>query len=141
MKLTLTITAILLAGCSQPWHADGIHTGPGAIIEAEATYPWTARSKWLCGAMVGAHYLDYETSRRLNFGEPAGTGGHFNETNPFLSEHPSDSEVALFKGGVVLGTVLLAEIFPKHRDVIFLTSGMCAGLAAANNERLLHKHK
>lgn len=144
MKKLITIGLLLLTGCHQPWVVPGIRTGPGAIIEAEATYPWTTRSKWLCGAMVGAHYLDFETTRRLNFGEAInadGTGGTFHETNWLLGEYPSDSEVALLKGGVVLATVLLGEIFPEHRDVIFLCSGLIGGVAAGGNLRLYELHK
>ena len=141
MKHTILIGLLALAGCQQPWQARGPHGPTGAIIESEAIYPWTARSKLLCGAMVGLHWADYETSRRLNFGEPTGTGGTFRETNPLLGDYPSDSELALFKGGVVLATVLLAELAPEHRDLIFFCSGLSGGLAAGGNLRLYEQHK
>ena len=141
MRTTLiTISLLALAGCNQPWHAPGVRTGPGAVTETQETYPWTARSKWLCAGMVGAHYLDYETSRRLNFGETI-DGGHFNELNPLLGDHPSDSDLALFKGGAVLLTVVLAEIWPEHRDLIFFCSGLSAGLAAGSNHYQYNKYR
>ena len=156
LVIVVLVIVVLVQGCSQPWYASGssgincYNDAHGnqlttrAIIETEATYPWTARSKWLCGAMVGLHYLDYETTRRLNFGEfinADGSGGHFDETNWLISGHPSDSEVAMLKGGVVLGTVLLTEILPEHRDVIFLISGLIGGVCAGGNLRLYELHK
>lgn len=145
MKLTtITLTVVLLAGCAQPWQATGVQLGRYEVLEKEASYPWTTRSKWLCGAMVGAHYLDYETTRRLNFGESInadGSGGSFRETNLLIPGHPSDSDVALLKGGVVIGTVLLAELFPEHRDIIFFCSGAIAGVAAGGNLRLYEHYK
>lgn len=135
--------AALSAGCHQPWSVKGVRLGTyeQTVIEQEETYPWTSRSKWLFGGMVLLHYWDLQSSLDMNFGEPLTDGGHFNETNFLLDDHPSDSEVALFKGGVVLATVLLAEIFPKHRDIIFFCSALAGGVAACNNQLLLDRHK
>lgn len=159
--ITLTAAVLLCGGCNQPWYAGGtsstvtpytdahgtllgLEAHDTGVFEDQMTYPWTTRTKWLFSTMVGLHYLDYETTRRLNFEEPInadGTGGHFNETNWLLGEHPSDSEVAILKGCVVLGTVLLGELFPEHRDIIFLCSGAIGGVAAGGNLRLYEQHK
>ena len=137
---------LLLTGCSggpgrstfkttHVWH-DQI-----GIIQQENLYPWSTRSKYLFTGMLIMNYLDAHSSWKLDFGEERKNGGHFDERNPLLSEHPSDSEIALLKGGVVLSTVLLAEILPEHRDVIFLVSGLIGGLAAGNNYYLDRRHR
>ena len=103
------------------------------------TYPWTAKTSWLFGFAASMHYLDLETSRRMHFEDRS--GGFYEANSWLLGDHPEPKDLALFKAGAVVVTWLAGEIWPEHRDVIFMTSGLSAGIVAGMNDRLYERYK
>ena len=73
---------------------------------------YTPGEKALFLCMAGGMAGDYLTTKQ-NLNRPGAK-----EYNPLLSDHPSDSDLILIKGGEILLFTTLAEVFHEHRKTI-----------------------
>lgn len=98
----------------------------------------TRQQQWAFGLMVGAQFADYETSRRMNFGDIGQHGnnrGAFYEKNSILGKRPDDGNIMLFKVGVVSVLWGFGELFPEHRTTIY-SIGIVSGVSTAINNKI-----
>lgn len=141
MKKELIVLLLFVTGCNYPSGVTSFTDAHGnpLLIEEQMTYPWTLRQKGLFGFAASMHYLDYESSRKMHFEDRS--SGFYEGNSWLLGDHPEPEDIALFKAGMVVMTWALGEIWPEHRDTIFLCSGLSACIASGMNDRLYERHK
>lgn len=104
------------------------------ILTGCANYnTWTRTDKILGVMSVTAGMADaYTTDRVLN--HPG-----FEETNPFLGEHPSDAHLYGYFTASHLVILWVADRFPKIRKLLLGTTAVTGGAAAVHNRNLYHE--
>jgi hypothetical protein len=108
MKKFIIILLLVLAGCGRPM---------------------TRKEKMLFGVMVAAQAADYETTRRC-------VAAGASELNPFLDDHPSRDQIALFKLATTGLFWLLGEASPDHREFLYTVGIISGGGAAIWNDNV-----
>jgi hypothetical protein len=91
----------------------------------------SVREKWLFGVMLAANAADAYTT--IEATEVDSRGGHFHEMNPILGKHPDSGNVILFKALVIVFCWGLGELWPEHREGIYLIGTLPSGIAATSN--------
>jgi hypothetical protein len=74
--------------------------------------PYTKGDKIALATFLASETTDLYTTRLC-----IQAGGQ--ECNPLLPEDPTDSQLLMFKGADIGVHMLLAELFPKHRKLIY----------------------
>jgi len=98
---------------------------------AHSPRPWTKEEKILLIASIFAVSADIYTTERNH-----DNGNIFEERNPFIGKHPTDSQL-LIKGGLAYTGVLIgAHYLPSLRTKILGFQISINGVLAIHNDRL-----
>ncbi len=100
--------------------------------------PLTCREKIMLTTMIVAQGADYETSRRMHMGDP---DSGYVELNPWLGNHPSNTDLLVFKLGYTSLLYALGEIWPEHREFFYTIGIISGGVAAGWNDRIYNQRE
>lgn len=94
------------------------------VLSLSGCDSWTKQDKDLFTILICAQTADFVTTEyALDHG--------FKEINPLLGDFPDDTDIVLFKAGAIGLFYVLGEIWPEHRETIYMT-GIISGFGAAS---------
>ena len=92
--------------------------------------PWTKTEKQCAGFFVLGHVADaFSTEKMLD-------NPNLHETNPALSEHPSDSNVGIYFSVTGLAILIISHFYPELRKPSLIGIGSLGFVMAIHNDRL-----